>query len=102
MHLRWVFALLARVDDVPSADETAQLRALARACVGLIKEHWSVPHAPTDVKSDDGGQMHRGMNEESALVASCWMAVAAVAGIWAQWDLWADAEDTLAFVATAI
>ena len=102
MHLRWAFALLARVDDVPSADETAQLRALARACVGLIREYCSVPHVATDVKLDDGGQMHREMNEESAFVASCWMAVAAVAGIWAQWDLWADAEETMASLATAI
>lgn len=82
-HLRWAFVLLARVEPVPSADETAQLRALSRACVELIK---------TPAARPDGAPAA----DDRAFVAACWMVVAAVAGVWAQRDLWMDAEEALA------
>lgn len=85
-HIRWVFALLARVDLVPSADETAQLRSLVRACIELIK----TPSARSG-EAPDGAPV-----KDAAFVASCWMIVAAVADVWAQRDLWMDAEDSLA------
>jgi hypothetical protein len=76
-HLAWVFALLARVEDVPSADDTAQLRSLARGCVGLVKAIGSNAVAVDDY------------------AVGCWMVLAAVSGVWAQHDLWDDAEETL-------
>jgi hypothetical protein len=72
-----MFALLARVEDTPSADDTAQLRSLARGCVGLIR----------------AGNAIGGAADEYA--AGCWMVLAAVASVWAQHDLWQDAEDAL-------
>src|SRR5713101_8155298 len=36
IHMRWIFALLTRVDLFCSADEIACLRNLARACLSLI------------------------------------------------------------------
>lgn len=72
-HLAWAFALLARVEAVPSADDTAQLRSLARGCVGLIRAR-------------------EGTDEYTV---GCWMVLAAVASVWAQHDLWEDAEDAL-------
>jgi hypothetical protein len=70
VHLRWVFALLARVDEQTSADEMAQLRALARVCIQLVVHH-------------------------AAASSACWMIVAVIAGVWAQRDLWMDAEEAL-------
>ena len=85
-HARWMFVLLSRVDEYISADETSTLRSLARSCMGLIKERRTIA-------SPDSG-----MGVESAELVtepSCWMIITAVVGIWAQRDLWQDAEAML-------
>ncbi|KAG1755503.1 hypothetical protein EDB19DRAFT_1901722 [Suillus lakei] len=68
-HARWMFALLAKVEDFISADDMSQLRSLARACLELLM----------------------GMAE-----TSCWIIFTTVSGIWGQSDLWRDAETLLA------
>lgn len=92
-HARWIFALLSRVDDFISADDTNLLRNLARACIALLKtliQARSVPAEPGETQGKTGvtGDV---MDEPS-----CWIIISAIVGIWAQRDLWADAEDMLA------
>jgi hypothetical protein len=87
-HLSWVFALLARVEDTPTADDTAQLRSLARGCVGLIKVR-----QPVSSGTSEAGEVPETTSDE--YVAGCWMVLAAVAGVWVQHDLWQDAHVSL-------
>ncbi|EKM59252.1 uncharacterized protein PHACADRAFT_136695 [Phanerochaete carnosa HHB-10118-sp] len=86
-HARWMFALLSWVDDYLSADEMSTLRSLARGCIGLIGDRLGRP------KSDVGPE-----DTEDAAIAetSCWLIIAAVTGLWGQYDLWQDAESMLA------
>ncbi|KAF7355490.1 hypothetical protein MSAN_01465900 [Mycena sanguinolenta] len=78
-HARWIFALLSRVDDYITADETNLLRNLARAYLALLKA--LIHSAPERVSAED-------MNP-----ACCWLIISTVVGIWGQRDLWMDAEE---------
>ncbi|KAG6821549.1 hypothetical protein H0H93_000058 [Arthromyces matolae] len=84
-HARWIFALLTKVDDYVSADDMNLLRTLARACIALLKQ-LLLPRGETEKLGDNGGYMS---------VRSCWLILCAIAGVWAQRDLWMDAEDML-------
>lgn len=86
-HARWMFALLAKVEDFISADDMSQLRSLARACLELLVRRRKAggPGVPDNLSSKNG------MAE-----TSCWMIFTAVSGIWGQKDLWRDAETLLA------
>lgn len=81
-HARWILSLLAKVEDTVSADEMSLLRNLARACLGILQTRRDLSAGrvePAEAMSD----------------ASCWMVFTAVAGVWGQKDLWADAEAAL-------
>jgi len=86
-HARWMFVLLAKVEDFISADDMSQLRSLARACLELLVRRLKaeMPGVPDNVSSKIG------MTD-----ASCWIIFTAVSGIWGQSDLWRDAEKLLA------
>jgi hypothetical protein len=86
-HARWMFALLAKVEDFISADDMSQLRSLARACLELLVRRRKAggPGVPDNLSSKNG------MAE-----TSCWMIFTAVSDIWGQKDLWRDAETLLA------
>lgn len=90
-HARWMFALLSRVDDWISSDETSLLRNLARACITFMAESRRRRAARNGAEA--------GETSEDANVtigdASCWMIICAVTGVWGQTDLWTDAEDIL-------
>ncbi|KAI0677032.1 survival motor neuron interacting protein 1-domain-containing protein [Trametes maxima] len=89
-HARWMFALLSRVDDWISGDETSLLRNLARACISLVVER---RRRRASLGESEAGEM----SEEANMIddASCWMVVCAVTGFWGQRDLWMDAEGLL-------
>jgi hypothetical protein len=98
-HARWMFALLTRIDDFISADDMNLLRNLARACLSLLKQHIR------------RRVMIGGVNEVRRLVfgeetpgymgeRSCWMIISIIVGVWAQRDLWMDAEGTLSDIST--
>ncbi|EMD40899.1 hypothetical protein CERSUDRAFT_149434 [Gelatoporia subvermispora B] len=84
-HARWIFALLAHVDDYLSGDEMSLLRSLARACMSLLKDCSCTPKHEGDSVASDGPMD----------TASCWMIITAVIGVWGQRDLWMDAEAML-------
>jgi hypothetical protein len=94
-HLLWIFTLLARVEETPSADDTAQLRSLARGCVGLMKDA-SRSGTATDEAALMVDQAEVSGENSRGFVAACWMVLAAVTTVWAQHDLWEDAEQSLA------
>ncbi|KAI0065972.1 hypothetical protein BV25DRAFT_1880026 [Artomyces pyxidatus] len=117
VHARWIFALLSRVDTFCSADEVSGLRALAKACLALVrlKRRRSLEvrgHVPVEgdvaVESVGGedGEIVDMPDEAAAATAapekgaqisesSLWIILCAVVGIWGQRDLWFDAEDFL-------
>ena len=87
-HARWIFTLLSKVGDQVSADDMNLLRNLARACLGLLKGS-----IQTRTSTEDAGQeVHGGiyMSERS-----CWIIICIIVGVWAQRDLWVEAEDML-------
>ncbi len=97
-HGQWMFTLLARVDEFTSADETSTLRSLARGCLGLIKLRMLERAAGTPSSASSAGQSGSTRDSEVISEASCWMIVTAIIGLWAQRDLWQDAEQMLAKV----
>ncbi|KAI9448060.1 hypothetical protein H4582DRAFT_2139638 [Lactarius indigo] len=118
VHMRWVFALLTRVDLFCSADEIGSLRNLARACLALIS---AVRHAKTEIggappsapcKREDGETTETGTSTTAEVEAninpsgsgcgpktlrecSMWVVFCAVTNIWGQRDLWDEAEQAL-------
>jgi hypothetical protein len=94
-HSRWIFALLSRVEEYVTADDMSLLRNLARACLALMrKTHPKQRCGSADENSEASHVIDTGgmavMSEHS-----CWMILAAVAGVWGQRDLWMDAESML-------
>jgi len=81
LHSRWLFALLAHLDDRLASEEIGTLRVLARACVTLVRR--ALEFRPKLVDGQTDG------------TAGCWMVFAAVTSVWVQKDLWQDAEDIL-------
>ena len=112
IHMRWIFALLTRIDLFCSADEIACLRNLARTCLSLIsvvrrrKEGSAQPsthdeqadrttetdicRAETHMTPPDSGRDHQILSE-----CSMWFVICAVTSIWGQRDLWDDADEAL-------
>ena len=100
-HAQWMFVLLARVDDFISADETSTLRSLARGCLGLIKLRMQERVSHGDALRNASGSsdvVPIATSSEVISETSCWMIITAIIGLWAQRDLWQDAEEMLAKV----
>lgn len=114
-HMRWVFALLTRVDLFCSADEIDGLRNLARTCLALIlavrraKTGSTPPSAPCELE-DGETAMETGTTTEAETnvdpsssacglktlsECSMWVVFCAVTNIWGQRDLWDEAEQAL-------
>jgi len=107
VHMRWVFALLTRVDLFCSADEIGSLRNLARACLALVSavrraKTGSTPQSAPCERED--GETETGtcttMETEtdvnpSLSECSMWVVFCAVTNIWGQRDLWEEAEQAL-------
>lgn len=100
-HARWIFALLARVDEHLTSDEMSNLRSLARACLNLVKDLnknqtsddrplVEQAFATSSLRTWDGDLADAPMDERS-----CWIVVTAVTEFWGQRDLWMDADNLL-------
>lgn len=89
-HARWIFVLLSRVDDHISADDMSLLRNLVRACFGLLRKrmHERLNDAPDGVRTPS--------IRDSMAESSCWLIISIIVGVWAQRDLWIDAEGIVA------
>jgi hypothetical protein len=100
-HARWMFVLLARVDEYISADEASTLRSLARGCISLVRLRMEERAAAPATKTEEVVEGERVTRAGDVISeSSCWMIITAVIGVWAQRDLWQDAETMLAGVAT--
>ena len=99
-HARWIFALLARLDEHLTGDEISVLRHLARQLLRVVKAEKLAAEA-SEVRSGAVLRAAAGVDEcvvrqqASMGATGCWMVVAAVSDVWRQKDLWADAEDAL-------
>ncbi|KAH7102926.1 hypothetical protein BKA62DRAFT_636885 [Auriculariales sp. MPI-PUGE-AT-0066] len=91
-HGRWLFALLAQTDGMLRADDMSHLRELARAVIALLRAE---RNADDEADSGDEGAQERARRSEDDCAGigqnACWMVVAAIAGVWAQRDLWDEA-----------
>jgi hypothetical protein len=112
VHMRWVFALLTRVDLFCSADDISCLRNLARACLALISvvrrsKLRSPPLSAHRELMDNSTETEASTKETNVALltlegdprnlseCSMWVIFCAVTSIWGQRDLWDDAEETL-------
>jgi len=114
VHMRWIFALLTRIDLFCSADDMSCLRNLARACLALIavfrrrkaetgslssSAHGELADVPTETDSSgiEMGATPVNFEGDSKTLSECpiWLVFCAVTSIWGQRDLWNDAEETL-------
>ena len=96
-HARWIFALLAHVDQRLTGDEVSTLRGLARGCVAVIKERrraegkGKAQAALPLGEAPAHGHRDVGVLDEQG----CWLIIAAVSDFWGQKDLWMEAESSL-------
>lgn len=81
VHTRWMFALLSQVDEHVFPDDMSLLRQLARSILALLKKQ-------IQGKARDG--------PEEISKSDCWIIFTVIARVWAQHDLWVDAEDVFA------
>jgi hypothetical protein len=110
VHMRWIFALLTRIDLLCSADEISSLRSLARACLALIlvvrrrkveSRLLSPNHEQADRTTDTSEvethvtPLDTGRDPKTLSECSMWFVFCAVASIWGQRDLWDDADEAL-------
>lgn len=110
VHMRWVFALLTRVDLFCSADELGSLRSLARTCLGLIsavrraKTQGIPAFAPckredgeTETETGTTTEVETNVDLPGTRLSECsmWVVFCAVTNIWGQRDLWDEAEQAL-------
>ena len=110
--MRWIFALLTRIDLMCSADDMACLRNLARACLSLIsvvrrqKEGSPQPSThdeqpdrttETDSRGEETQKTPPGSSSDHKTLSECsmWFVFCAVTSIWGQRDLWDDADEAL-------
>jgi Survival motor neuron (SMN) interacting protein 1 (SIP1) len=114
VHMRWVFALLTRIDVFCSADEISCLRRLARAClalISLVRRRKTKVNLPSDhIEETDSGTETKisetetnvapHLEEDSTRLSECsmWVIFCAVTSIWGQRDLWNDAEESLSLL----
>lgn len=77
---RWIFALLAHIDERLVGDDISTLRSLARSCIMRIAAlRQSTTSQPFSFGSESGA----------------WILICAIAGTWAQHDLWSEASAML-------
>ena len=112
IHMRWIFALLTRIDLFCSADDMACLRNLARACLSLIsvvrrRKEGSPQPSTHDEQADRSTETHINGAETNMIPpdfrgdrktlseCSMWFVFCAVTNIWGQRDLWDDADEAL-------
>jgi hypothetical protein len=108
IHMRWIFALLTRIDLYCSAADMACLRNLARACLSLISVvRRRKEGSPRPSTHDEQAEMdtsgaetsmalpNSGGDDKTLSECSMWFVICAVTSIWGQRDLWDDADDAL-------
>ncbi|KAI9508919.1 hypothetical protein F5148DRAFT_1191443 [Russula earlei] len=107
VHMRWIFALLTRIELFCSADDMSCLRSLARACLSLISvvRRRTAPsplfsarreHADGTTGTETPATTFGSRGDSQKLSeGSMWIVFCAVANFWGQRDLWDDAEETL-------
>ncbi len=109
VHMRWVFALLTRVDLFCSADEIGSLRNLARVCLALISANHHAKTGSTPLSApcerEDGEtetststmepETSPARNSKTLSESSMWLVFCTVTNIWGQRDLWDEAEQAL-------
>ena len=105
IHQRWMFALLGMLDTELVGNDISTLRELARAAIRLaqvLTKREGHPMVPPGESVGDGTASEEeapasaaGDGGTQTTVASCWMIVGAIAGVWCQWDIWDEAREAL-------
>ena len=89
-----MFSLLARIGDFVSSDDMCLLRNFVRACIyllGVLVQRRVSSDGPEEYEKLCLTQRCTPYISEQ----SCWIVISITIGVWAQRDLWDDAEATL-------
>jgi len=82
---KWIFCLLARIDEGIAGEQISTLRELARACISILLESLKGMRKP---ESSSSYERQTGRD-------ACWMIIAAVAKGWGQKDIWEEAVQAI-------
>ena len=89
-----MFSLLTRISDFISSDEMNLLRNFVRACISLLA--FLVQKRVSSGGTDEYEKLRFTETNTTPLSEqSCWVVISIAVGVWAQRDLWDDAEATL-------
>jgi hypothetical protein len=89
-----MFSLLTRIGDFVSSDDMNLLRNFVRACIhllGIIVRRRVSSGGPEEYETLCLAEGSTASISEQ----SCWVIISIAIGVWAQWDLWDDLEETL-------
>lgn len=84
----WLLSLLTRLDRLLDGEDLANLRQLAKTLAQLAEGSAKKSGVLASTVGGRTMQQRLEAEEEAEGRARCWMIVAAIAGVWAQGDLW--------------
>lgn len=89
-----MFSLLTRIGDFVSSDDMDLLRKFVRACIFLLGV--LVQQRVSSVGSEECGKLCLAEGGTVSISEqSCWLVISIAVGVWAQRDLWDEAEEKL-------
>jgi hypothetical protein len=105
VHQRWMFCLLGRLDDNLVGEDISTLRILARACIRLVVNQIQ-QSSPTRSVKNHARTLSAGLESDALTseVPECsgsggyWMVIAAIVGVWGQFDIWEEAKQSMSLV----
>jgi hypothetical protein len=102
-----MFCLLGRLDDNLVGEDISTLRILARACIRLIVAQLQVHPQPssTGPMQEYAHTLSADLESEALKEApegsgsgGYWMVIAAIVGVWGQFDIWEEAKQSMPLV----
>lgn len=86
----WILSSLTRLEQLLDGDDLASLRQLAKTLVSMAEASDAAREKRVASAATGGRSMKERLEDEEEAEgrARCWMVVAAIAGVWAQGDLW--------------
>ncbi|GAA5996726.1 SIP1 domain-containing protein [Rhodotorula paludigena] len=84
----WLLSILTRLEQVLDGDDLSTLRLLGKTLAGMAEASEAARAKRVAPAGGRSMQERREDEEEAEGRARCWMVVAAIAGVWAQGDLW--------------
>ncbi|GAA5941199.1 hypothetical protein JCM3775_006647 [Rhodotorula graminis] len=86
----WILSVLTRLEQLLDGEDLSSLRLLAKTLASMAEVSEVAREKRTAAAGAGGRSMQERLEDEEEAEgrARCWMVVAAIAGVWAQADLW--------------